>query len=92
MEMCSLQTVALIAAVAAASFTPVCPQFCPTVDQNCQETTSDWVRSRWETSVSPLIQDMDQFQVSSKKLMGTSDFLVYLNSLYLQNILSISNT
>ncbi|XP_056869560.1 protein adenylyltransferase SelO-like isoform X2 [Takifugu flavidus] len=69
MEMCSLQTVALIAAVAAASFAPVCPQFCPSVDQNCQGTTSDYVRSRSETSVSPLIQDLDQFQVSSKKLM-----------------------
>ncbi|XP_029698658.1 uncharacterized protein isoform X1 [Takifugu rubripes] len=69
MEMCSLQTVALIAAVAAASFAPVCPQFCPSVDQNCHGTTSDYVRSRSETSVSPLIQDLDQFQVSSKKLM-----------------------
>lgn len=73
MEMSSLQTVVIIAVVAAASFTPVVLQFC----YSYEATTSHSFRSRWNTSVSHLLQNLDQFKVSSKKLMGKSDPLLF---------------
>lgn len=82
-------TVVFVAMVAAARFTPVYPQFCHSVDRDCHEKTP-FDRLRWNTSVSHLILDLEQFKVSSKKLVGKRDFLIYVYCVYLQIILSIN--
>lgn len=86
MEMCSLKTVIFVAVVAAASFTPVYLQFCHSHD----ETTSDCFRSRWNARVSHRLQDLDQFKVSSKKLMGKSDLLFFFFFIYCVSLQTMS--
>lgn len=73
MEMCSIHTVLVFALAAAASFTPVYVlEFCQSTDCDCHShdrIASDTVVSRWNRSVSDLIQHLDQFSVSCKKLI-----------------------
>lgn len=68
-----MQTVLVFALVAATSFSPVYVlEFCQSTDPGCQshdKKLSDAVKSRWNTSASYLIQDLDQFSVSCKKLI-----------------------
>ncbi|XP_073344544.1 protein adenylyltransferase SelO-like isoform X2 [Pagrus major] len=69
---CTIHTV-VFALVAAASFSPVhVLEFCQSSDRDCHshdKTTSDSVKSRWNISASNLIQDLDQFRVSCRKLI-----------------------
>lgn len=80
MEMCSIHTVLVFALVAANSFTPVYVlESCQSTDRDCHshdEKAPDTVKSRWNMSVSKLIQDLDQFRVSCKKLIGKTDSYV----------------
>ncbi|KAG7231254.1 hypothetical protein INR49_012085, partial [Caranx melampygus] len=72
--------VLVFALAAASSFTPVYVQdFCQSsTDPDChshegtpsdEQSSQQSVRSRWNTSSSDLIQDLDKFRVSCKKLM-----------------------
>lgn len=75
--MSSIHTVLVFALVAAASFTPVYAlEFCQSTDRDCHSDdnmASDTVKSRWNMRASNLIQDLDQFNVSCKKLTGKTD-------------------
>ncbi len=72
----SIDTLVVLALVAA-SFTPVYViEFCQSSDNDCHshdKMASDAVKNRWNMSVSHLIQDLDQFHVSCKKLLGKTD-------------------
>lgn len=79
-EMSSTHTVLVFALVAASSFIPVYVlEFCQMTDRDCysdDKMASDTVKTRWNVSVSDLIQDLDQFSVSCKKLIGkTASYL-----------------
>ncbi|XP_070842510.1 protein adenylyltransferase SelO-like [Chaetodon trifascialis] len=71
--MSSIHTVLVFALLSAASFTPVCLlEFCQNTDSDCHsqdKTASDAVRSRWNMTVSELIQDLGRFSLSCKKLI-----------------------
>ncbi|KAM3593455.1 uncharacterized protein V6R79_013326 [Siganus canaliculatus] len=71
--MFSHHTMLVFALVAAASFAPVYNlDFCQSTDADCHshdEKPSDSIKSRWNMSVSNLIQDLDQFSVSCQKLL-----------------------
>uniref|UniRef100_UPI0037E9B91C protein adenylyltransferase SelO-like n=1 Tax=Semicossyphus pulcher TaxID=241346 RepID=UPI0037E9B91C len=73
MKMCNIHTVLVFAVVLAASFTPVhVLEFCQSTDRDCHshdKTSSDTIKSRWNRTVSNLIQDLDQFSVSCEKLI-----------------------
>ncbi|XP_076617941.1 protein nucleotidyltransferase YdiU-like [Chaetodon auriga] len=73
--MSSIHTVLVFALLSAASFTPVyLLEFCQNTDSDCNshdKTASDAVRSRWNVTVSNLIQDLGRFSVSCKKLIET---------------------
>lgn len=74
MEMSSIHMVLVLAVVAAGRFTPVLAlEFCLSADDDCHsqvKTALDIVKSRWNMSGSGLIEDLNQFKVSCKKLMG----------------------
>ncbi|XP_041669640.1 protein adenylyltransferase SelO-like isoform X2 [Cheilinus undulatus] len=63
----------IFAVLAAVSFTPVHVQeFCQSTNSDCpshDKNPSDTFRSRWNISVLNLIEDLDQFRVSCKKLI-----------------------
>lgn len=70
----------VFALVAASSFTSVhVLEFCQSSDGDCHNhddnTASNTVKSRWNVSVSNLIQDLEQFRVCCKKLIGKKWFL-----------------
>ncbi|XP_044033394.1 protein adenylyltransferase SelO-like isoform X3 [Siniperca chuatsi] len=71
--MCSIHTVLVFALVATTIFTPVYGlEVCQSTDRDCHshdEKALDTVKSRWNMSVSNLIQNLDQFSVSCKKLI-----------------------
>ncbi|XP_041817121.1 protein adenylyltransferase SelO-like [Chelmon rostratus] len=71
--MSNLHTLLVFALVAAASFTPVhLLEFCQSSDHSCHspdKTASDAGKSRWNMNVSNLIQDLDLFSMSCKKLI-----------------------
>lgn len=77
MEMSSIHTVLVFALVAGGHFTPVLAlEFCLSADDDCHsqvKTASDTVKSRWNMTGSGLIEDLNQFKVSCKKLMGKVD-------------------
>ncbi|XP_071340827.1 protein adenylyltransferase SelO-like isoform X2 [Trachinotus anak] len=73
-DMWSIHRVVVFALAAASSFTPVYAQeFSQSTDPDCHSHDSQrsphTVKSRWNMSVSNLIQDPDQLRVSCKKLI-----------------------
>lgn len=73
-KMCRAIHTVVFALVAAASISPVhVLEFCQSTDRDCHShdrTTSDSVKSRWNMNASNLIQDLEQFRVSCKNLLG----------------------
>ncbi|CAK6968564.1 protein adenylyltransferase SelO-like isoform X1 [Scomber scombrus] len=77
--MWSIYKVLVFALVSASSFTPVYVlDFCQTTDPDCHshdstasntQQSQHTFKSRWNMSAANLIQDLDQFTVSCKKLM-----------------------
>ncbi|XP_040921735.1 protein adenylyltransferase SelO-like isoform X2 [Toxotes jaculatrix] len=76
--MWSIYTALVFALVAASRFTPVYVlEFCQSTDPDCHDDTASnshrsphTVKSRWNVSVSNLMQDLGQFRVSCKKLIA----------------------
>lgn len=79
MEMSSIHAVLVFALVAAGRFTHVLAlESCLSADDDCHgqvKTAWDTVKSRWNMSGFGLIQDLNQFRVSCKKLMSKVDSL-----------------
>nr|XP_046227358.1 protein adenylyltransferase SelO-like isoform X1 [Scatophagus argus] len=70
--MSSIYTVLVFALVAAASTPVYALEFCQSTDHECQnhdKMAAGAVKSRWNVSVSNLIQSLDKFSVSCKKLI-----------------------
>ncbi|GAA6213575.1 uncharacterized protein LOC108899996 [Lates japonicus] len=77
--MWSIYSVLVFALAAASSFTPVYVlEFCQSPDSDCHsdddtasnsQSSPHTAKSRWNVSASNLVQDLDQFRVSCKKLI-----------------------